>query len=136
MILEAYLFFYGRCEEALEFYQQALGGTYQLRRNGEMPEESRPPMPEGWERKVMHATFEGPGFRFMASDGPVPSEIDAQAGNITLSLGCEDPAEGGRVFAALAEGGTVKVPLSPVSWGGSFGVLHDRFGIEWMMTTS
>ncbi len=89
----------------------------------------------GYRSKVMHATFTGPGLSFMASDGSEGKTIDQNAGNIALSLATADRAHGERVFAALAEGGAIKMPLEEVFWGGKFGSLVDRFGNEWMMST-
>ena len=83
----------------------------------------------------MHATFTAPGVTFMASDGREEKPVDADEGNISLSLGVDDRAQGERVFAALAAGGTIVLPLEDASWGTRFGILHDRFGIEWMITS-
>jgi PhnB protein len=132
MQLEPYIFFYGRCEEALEFYKNALGGSYELQRfeGSHMAER----VPAGNRDKIMHATFKGNGFSFMASDGDLSKTLDPDEGNISMSLGAENAAEGERVFNALAQGGTVGMPLSDVPWGGKFGMVTDKFGVEWMMT--
>ena len=85
--------------------------------------------------KVMHATFKGPGFTFMCSDGRErKATIDPDEGNIDLSLATKDAAEGERVFKALSEGGKVTMPLDKVPWGGTFGQLVDPFGVEWMIS--
>jgi PhnB protein len=84
----------------------------------------------------MHATFKGDGFSLMASDGDLSKTVDADAGNISLSLGIDDAAQGQRVFNALAEGGTVKMPFADAFWGGKYGILVDRFGVEWMISSS
>ena len=99
--LAPYIFFYGRCEEALEFYKQALNGSYDLMRVADSP--MADDVPAEARNNVMHATFNGPGFSFMASDGQGARAIDPDAGNITLSLATSDAAEGDRVFKALAE---------------------------------
>lgn len=133
MQLEPYVFYYGRCEEALEFYKSAVGGTYELSRfegspmADQVPAESR--------QKIMHATFKGDGFSFMASDGDVSKAVDPEAGNISLSLGIDDAAQAERAFNALGQGGTVKMPFAQAFWGGKFGVLVDRFGVEWMVSS-
>ena len=132
MELQPYIFFYGRCEEALEFYKKALGGTYEAMRVKDSP--VRDEMPAGSDDRVMHASFKSAGVSFMASDGHETKTVDPEAGNIALSLEATDKAEGERVFNALSEGGTVKMPLKEAFWGGRFGMLVDRFGIEWMMT--
>jgi PhnB protein len=132
MQLVPYLFFYGRCEEALEFYKTALGGTYELQRVAGSPAEEH--MPPGSGNRVMHATFHGDGFEFMASDGRDDKAIDPDAGNISLALAAKDGAEGERLFNALSDGGKVTMPLGDAFWGGRFGMLVDRFGVEWMIT--
>ena len=132
MKLEPYLFFYGRCEEALEFYTSAFGGSYEANRFKGSPIAEQ--MPPGSDNLIMHATFTGPGLSFMASDGPVEKPADAEGGCVSLSLATQDSAEGERVFKALAEGGEVKSALEDVFWGGKYGILTDKFGIEWMMS--
>ncbi len=133
MELAPYIFFYGRCEEALDFYKKALGGTYELQRNSEAPEMAEH-VPADFKNKVMHATFKGDGMTFMASDGSEGKSVDSDAGNISMSLSTKDQAEGERVFKALSDGGKVKMPLEGAFWGGKFGICDDRFGIEWMIT--
>lgn len=132
MQLAPYIFYYGRCEEALEFYKRALGGSYDLQRNSDSPMGDQ--VSSDFRNKVMHATFTAPGITFMASDGREAKKIDPEAGNISLSLSTGDRAEGERLFKALSEGGNVKMPFDDVSWGGKFGVFDDRFGIEWMIS--
>lgn len=133
MQLEPYIFFYGRCEEALEFYKGALGGTYDLGRFADSPMADQVPAEQ--RNKVMHATFKGDGFTFMASDGDLSKKIDPEAGNVSLSIGVKDAAQGQRIFDALAQGGAVKYPFADAFWGGKHGVLTDRFGVEWMVTS-
>ncbi len=132
MQLQPYIFFYGRCEEALEFYKSAIGGDYELSRfeGSPMADEVSP----NYRNKVMHATFNGPGLSFLAADGREGKTIDPDEGNISLCLATTDSAEGERVFNALAQGGTIGMPLGDAFWGGRFGMVTDRFGIEWMMT--
>ncbi|MDQ2681729.1 MAG: VOC family protein [Candidatus Eremiobacteraeota bacterium] len=132
MTLEPYIFFYGRCEEALKFYKEALGGDYELNLF-DGAQTAHDVSPE-YRSKVMHATFSGPGFKFMASDGPEGKTVDPDAGNISLSLACGNREETARKFAALSDGGKVSVPLADAFWGGQFGILVDKFGTEWMIT--
>lgn len=127
-----YLFFYGRCEEALGFYKSVFGGSFELQRNGDTPMGEQ--TGEAWRDKVMHATFTAPGIKFMASDGSSEKNVDPQAGNVALSVMTDDAGEGERIFNALAESGNALMPFSEVPWGGRFGVLHDRFGTEWMVS--
>ena len=133
MKLEPYVFFYGRCEEALEFYKTALGGQYEMMRIKDSPMASE--FPKEAANNVMHASFTAPGVAFMASDGRESKTIDPDAGNISLSIGTDSVAEGDSVFAALAQGGKISMPLDAAFWGGRFGMCVDRFGIEWMVTT-
>lgn len=134
MQLEPYIFFYGRCEEALEFYKSAIGGTYELNRfeGSPMADQLAPDL----RNKIMHATFKGDGFTFMASDGDLSKKLDPDAGNVSLSLGIPDQAQAERAFNALSQGGKVTQPFGDAFWGGKFGVLVDRFGTEWMVSSS
>lgn len=131
--LQPYIFFYGRCEEALEFYKDVFGGTYELQRVKDSPVVDKMPAELG--DKVMHAAFKSPSIAFLASDGREIKPIDPEAGNISLALAATHAAEGERIFKALSEGGQVKMPLDEAFWGGRFGMLTDRFGNEWMITT-
>ncbi len=133
--LQPYVFFYGRCEEALEYYKGAIGGTYELQRMDEAPPEMIQDVPSGQRSKVMHASFTGAGISFLASDGRETKAIDPEAGNISLALNVSDRATGERIFKALAHGGRVSMPLDDAFWGGRFGDVIDRFGIEWMIST-
>jgi len=130
--LVPYLFFYGRCEEALAAYAEIFGGTSAIMRVDETPMAKHFPPDAG--RRVMHATFTAPGVRFMASDGMEDKTVDPDAGNICLALNATDGASGERIFAALAAGGKVVRPIEEAFWGGRFGDVVDRFGTEWMMT--
>ncbi|TAM62291.1 VOC family protein [bacterium] len=133
MQLTPYIFFYGRCEEALQFYRSVLGGSYELTRNTELPSEYA--VDPASANKIMHAKFEAPGVAFMASDGGKSKSVDPEEGNISLALDVPDAAEGERVFAALGAGGVTTMPLGKAFWGGRFGIVQDRFGTEWMVTT-
>jgi PhnB protein len=133
MQLQPYIFFYGRCEEALEFYKKTLGGTYELMRVADAPMADQ--MPAEQRNKVMHASFTAGGINFLAADGRETKVIDPDAGNISLSLAATDAAEGDRIFGALSAGGKVTMALEGAFWGGRFGMFVDRFGIEWMVTT-
>ena len=133
MQLSPYIFFYGRCEEALDFYKNALGGTYEMQRNSDTPMADQTP-PE-MRNKIMHATFTAPGITFMASDGREVKTVDPDAGNISLALTATDSAQGDKIFKALADGGNVTMPLEAAFWGGRFGILVDRFGNEWMISS-
>ncbi len=130
--LQPYLFLYGRCEEALEFYKGAFGGSYEIMRVADTPMASQ--MPPDAANRVMHASFSADGIAFFASDGQGVKPVDPDAGNVSLALSFEDAARGERVFTALAEGGKVTMPIDTAFWGGRFGMVVDKFGSEWMMT--
>jgi PhnB protein len=89
--------------------------------------------PPDWQDKIMHATFTAPGITFMAADGRPGKTVNPDEGNIALSLADSDVAAGTRIFNALAEGGTVTMPLEKQFWGATFGQVTDRFGTEWML---
>ena len=130
MELKPYVFFYGRCEEALNFYKNALGGDYEVMRVKDSPMVNQSP-DKG--NSVMHASFNAPGVSFFASDGQDAKSINADEGNISLALATKEN-EGERVFNALADGGKVTMPIDDAFWGGKFGIVQDRFRVEWMMT--
>ena len=132
-IVQLYLYFGGRCEEAIEFYQSAVGAKVQmLMRFSDSPE----PMPPGvlapgFENKVMHASFHIGETEVMASDGC--SEGSTFSGfSLSISVATEDEAD--RVFAVLSDGGEVTMPLGKTFWSPRFGMLNDRFGVAWMVT--
>jgi PhnB protein len=133
--IQPYLFFGGRCEEALAFYRTALGAQVDmLMRHKESPEALPPGMLQlGFENKVMHTTFRIGGTTLMASDGCEEGPIFS---GFSLSLAVPTEAEADRAFAALADGGQVQMPLTTTFWSPRFGMLTDRFGIGWMVTVS
>ena len=132
-IIQPYLFFGGRCEEAMAFYGTALGAKVDfLMLYKDSPEPNPPGMLQlGFENKVMHATFRIGETILMASDGC--GEGPGFAG-FSLSLTVETEAEAGRAFAALAEGGQAGMPLTKTFWSPCFGMLTDRFGVCWMIS--
>jgi len=134
MHIEPYLFFDGRCEEAVEFYKKALGAeVIMLMRFKESPEPPQPGMiPPGCENKIMHVGFRVGGTTVMASDGRCTGQADFQGFSLSLTVANEAEAE--RKFAALAEGGQVQMPLAKTFWSARFGMVADRFGVGWMVT--
>ena len=128
--LEPYVFFYGKCEEALNFYKGIFNGKIaSVTRMKEAPPEMA--APPNWGDKIMHARFEAPGVAFQASDGgPDTKNVD---GNISLGLSTKDEAEATRVFDKLSEGGDVSMPMQDTFWNAKFGVLKDKYGIEWFV---
>jgi PhnB protein len=135
MQIQPYLFFNGRCEEAIEFYRSALGARLEmLMRYRESPDPPPPGMlPPGWEDKVMHASLRVGEAVVMASDG---CATGPSFSGFSLSIAPPDVASAERAFAALAEGGTVAMPLGKTFWSPCFGVLTDRFGVNWMINVA
>lgn len=131
-LIQPYLMFGGRCEEALEFYRSALGAQVDmLLRFSESPDPTPPGMlPPGFENKVMHASFRIASNVIMASDG---CEVGAQFKGFSLSISVATEAEADRYFAALSDGGQVQMLLTKTFWSPRFGMLTDRFGIAWMI---
>jgi PhnB protein len=130
--LVPYIFFYGRCEEALEFYKGVFGGSYELMRTGDAPPDVIGEIPPEAKNSVMHASFTAESIAFMASDGRDVKTVDPDAGNISLALSLDDGGE--TIFNALAAGGKIVMPVDKAFWGGRFGMIVDKFGNEWMVT--
>jgi PhnB protein len=128
MTVQAYVFFNGRCEEALNFYRGAIGAEVQIiMRVKDGPE----PQP-GRENKIMHATMTIGETLVMASDGR--ADDGPKFDGFALAITVPNESEAERVFAALSEGGKVTMPLSPTFWAPKFGMTEDRFGIGWMVS--
>lgn len=132
-LVQPYLFFGGRCDEALEFYRAALGAQVEFLMRYQDSPEPMPPgaLAPGFENKVMHTTFRIGEATLMASDG---CAAGAKFDGFSLSLAVTTPAEANRAFAALAAGGQVKMPLTKTFWSPCFGMVTDRFGIAWMVS--
>jgi PhnB protein len=135
-IIQPYLFFNGRCEEAVEFYKRTLGAQVDmLMRFKDSPDPHPPGMvPPGWETKVMHTSFRVGQTTVMASDGCHTEKASFNGFSLSLTVPTESEAD--RVFAALGEGGQVKMPLTKTFWSPRFGMLEDRFGIGWMISVA
>jgi PhnB protein len=133
MQVQPYLFFDGRCEEAVEFYKSALGAEVtMLMRFKDSPEPPSPGcVPPGAENKVMHASFRIGQTTVMASDGRCLGNPIFQG--FSLSLAVPNEAEAERLFATLAEGGQVQMPLTKTFFSPRFGMVADRFGVSWMV---
>jgi PhnB protein len=130
MNIQPYLFFDGRCEEALEFYQAKLGAKIEmLMRFKENPEPAA--NPPGSAEKVMHCAFRIGDTQVLASDGNCSGKASFQG--VSLALTTADKAEAERRFAALREGGQVQMPMAETFFSPAFGVVADRFGVSWMI---
>lgn len=132
VLVQPYLFFGGRCEEALEFYRTALGAEVQMLMRYKESPDPNPAMPSCFDDKVMHASVRIGATTLMASDGMCNGKPTFEG--FSLSIVVADEAEADRVFAALAEGGLVTMPLEKTFWAEKFGMLQDRFGVGWMVS--
>ncbi|MGH6879733.1 VOC family protein [Hypericibacter sp.] len=133
MLVQPYLMFDGRCEEAIEFYRRAVGAeTTMLMRFKDSPEPAPPGMvPPGSENKVMHAAMKIGDSTVMATDGGCQQKAAFEGFSLTLTVPNE--AEADRRFNALAEGGQVRMPLAKTFFSPRFGMLQDKFGVGWMV---
>jgi len=130
MQIQPYLFFEGRAEEALEFYQKSLGAKVEaVIRYKENPDPKHNP-PNSAD-KVMHCNFRIGDTQVMASDGNCSGKPNFQG--FSLTFNAKDEADAKRRFNALAEGGQVNLPLSETFFAKSFGMVADRFGLNWMV---
>jgi PhnB protein len=130
MELEPYLFFSGNCEEALNFYKGVFGGEISgISRWKDAPPEMG--MPADLGERIMHSNFKSPTLKFMASDSRPTTKYGE--GRISLSLGTTDLADAQRVWDALAKGGTIDVDFADTFWGAKFGMVTDKFGVDWMI---
>jgi PhnB protein len=136
MQVQPYLFFDGRCEEAIEFYRSTLGAEVtMLMRFKENPDPVEPGMvPPGAEHKVMHTSFRIGDTTVLASDGRCLGRPSFQG--FSLSLTVPDAVEAERLFAALADGGQVQMPLAKSFFSSRFGMVADRFGVGWMIVAA
>jgi PhnB protein len=129
--VQPYLFFGGRCEEALDFYRNALGAEIlTLSRFKDAPEPQG--LPDCFDDKVMHARFRIGETILMASDGRCEGEQEFEGFSISLTV--PDEAEADRLFARLSDGGLVTMALDKAFWAPKFGMLQDRFGVSWMVS--
>ena len=130
MHVQTYLFFDGRCEEALEFYREALGAEVtMLMRNKESPEATM--CVPGAEDKIMHSSFRIGDTTVFASDGRCPEQPTFQGFSLSIIVPTE--AEATRLFTALSDGGQVQMPLTKTFFSPLFGMAADRFGVSWMV---
>lgn len=134
-LVQPYLFFGGRCQEALEFYSATLGAQVDTLMLYKDSPEAPPPgmLAPGFEDKVMHTTFHIGETTLMASDG---SHEGSSFSGFSLSLAVPTETEADRVFAVLSDGGHVQMPMTETFWSPRFGMLTDRFGVGWMVTVS
>jgi PhnB protein len=130
MQIQPYLYFDGRCEEAIEFYRRTLGAeVVMLSRFKDSPDPGM--IPPGSENKVMHASFRIGDSTILASDGRCEGRATFQGFSLSLTVSTEIEAE--QRFASLADGGQVQMPLAKTFFSPRFGMVADRFGVSWMI---
>lgn len=130
MQLNPYLLFNGQCEEAFKFYEKCLGGKIEAMFTfGGSPMAQQ--VPAEWGSKVMHACLKIDGMSLLGS-APPPGRYQQPQG-FSVSLSVKEPAETERIFNALAENGTVQMPIQKTFWSVRFGMLVDQFGIPWIL---
>jgi len=130
MQVQPYLFFDNCCQDAIDFYRSALGAEVTaLMHYKDGPDTP----PAGMENKVMHANFRIGDSIVMASDDCAGKQTGFTGFSLTLAVA--DEAEAERVFAALAIGGEIRMPLAKTFWSPRFGMVADRFGVLWMINT-
>ena len=130
--IQPYLFFSGRCEEALAFYRTAIGAEIEMVMHFNESPEPMPPgvLQEGFETKVMHSSFRVGDAMIMASDG---CDDKTTFSGFSLALQVPTIAEADRAFAALADGGQVQMPRAKTFWSPRYGMVKDKFGVSWMV---
>jgi len=131
--LVPYLNFDGNCKDAMMFYQSVLGGNLSI----QTFEEAFPETPQEHKNRVMHASLEAESIRIMASDtSPEYGPPFVQGNNVHLSIIGNDESTLREWFGKLAEGGTVTMPMEKQFWGDVFGMLIDKFGVNWMINVA
>ncbi len=133
MLVQPYLSFEGRCEEALDFYKKALGVKvdFMMRFKDNPDQGAEGCMPPNSSEKVMHSSFKIGESVVMATDGMCNGKPDFKG--VTLSISVGNEAEADKTFHALADGGNVIMPLGKTFFSPRFGMVADKFGMSWMV---
>lgn len=129
--LNPYILFPGSCRDAMKFYQSILGGDLKLQTYSE----AKIPHSEKEKDKIIHARLESPDIVLMASDDNEKSPVNI-GNNVQLSISGDDEKKLTDIFNKLSKDGTVKVPLKKEFWGDTFGMLSDKFNVNWMIDIS
>lgn len=130
MQLNTYLYFDGQCEKAFQFYARVLGGKIAMM----MPHKGSPAessVPAEWQQKILHARLEVRNSVLMASDAP-PGR-GQKMGGFSVNIAVDSVAEAERIFAALSDGGNQYMPIAKTFFAERFGMLTDRYGVQWMV---
>jgi PhnB protein len=133
--INTYLIFNGNCGEAMQFYAKGLGAELQLMKFGDVPGSCPEGAPEGTKDRIMHARLAKGKAVLMASDNG-PGMAFTQGNNFSISIDCEGAQGVDKYFAALGDKGKVTMPVQETFWAARFGMLTDKFGINWMFNLS
>jgi PhnB protein len=128
--LNPYIFFDGQAKEAMEFYKKVFGGELSIQTMAEVPKEARESAINSDPDRVMHASLEGGVVKLMASDSAKASK---KAAKIELSLSGTDADKLRDIYDSLSHGGKSSMPLEKQFWGDEFGMVTDKFGVDWMV---
>ena len=131
MQVQPYLFFEGRCEEAIEFYKKTLGAKVEMMMRFKESPEKNPSCSPSDDNKIMHAAFKVGDTMVMASDGMAAGKPDFKG--FSLSITAKNEADADKTFNALANGGNVQMPLTKTFFSPKFGMVADKFGVGWMI---
>jgi PhnB protein len=131
--VETYLSFPGNCEEAIRFYEKALGAKLEFMMRYKETPQPQPAAPPGFEEKICHCSLRIGPTKLMAADmyGKEPGKFQG----FSLAIAVPTEAEVDEIFKALSDGGVVKMPPAKTFWALRFGVVEDRFGVNWLVTT-
>jgi PhnB protein len=129
VVLNPYLSFNGNAEEALNFYNSIFSGQLRITRYGDFP---NPAVTDNIKNQVMHGVIEADGLQLMASDSGPMRDV-TPGNNMSISLSGDNSTVLTKYFEGLSEGGTVTDPLTTKPWGDTFGMVTDRFGINWLV---
>ncbi|WGH76068.1 VOC family protein [Tenacibaculum tangerinum] len=130
-----YLHFNGDCKEAMAFYADVLGGEMtMLMQFKDAPEEVYKNIPDEAMELTMHCTVEAGSFSIMGSDFLDENETLTKGNNFAVSINTEDEAAAVAIFNGLSNEGSVMMPLEEAFWGGKFGMLRDKYGVNWMIS--
>jgi PhnB protein len=132
--INPYLNFDGNCEDAFNFYKSIFGGEFQtVMRYKEMPGEYQ--MAPGEGQKIMHVALPiGQGTTLMGSDTPADMGPTTVGKNLSISINAGSEAEANKLFKGLSASGQVTMPLEKAFWGSLFGMLTDKYGVQWMVS--
>lgn len=135
--VNTYLTFNGNCEQAFNFYKSVFGGEFDhIGKFKDMPEDPKYPMSEKDKEKIMHISFPiSKETSLMGSDtGGEWASNFKQGNNFSISIDTDSKDEADRLFNELSKGGEVIMPMNKTFWGSYFGMLTDKFGIQWMVS--